>query len=314
MNKSTRKIPRQVGSSNVEFDKRIKAKLPGYRISASGTKYYENRKNRSDTPSERKTFDSKKVAMVEKSSVKVVSAPKKLDTPKSGLSKYTQKERGGEYTREDRDKLYKNHPDEWWDRLESNGWDNTQLGIYTTDDEEKYLFKQHQKSLRKQLKSQIPITKNVTAIKPIPLVKVNKTSTVKKIKEPINKVTNKHKSEVSVKKVKDTDYYNKLYADNLKNNVVAQLTKGGFTIAVFNEKNGTTKTHYLAAVKNGIKMFFITKSGSFTDDFDEAVFFSDHTNAFKFMWKLGDVYGWKPKHELLKRANPYTRKDKKRIF
>jgi hypothetical protein len=39
---------KQVGKSDVKLDKCFKAKPPGWRISKSGKKYFENRKNRSD--------------------------------------------------------------------------------------------------------------------------------------------------------------------------------------------------------------------------------------------------------------------------
>jgi len=41
---------RQIGKSNVRYDKRQKAKKPGKRKSSSGKVYYEYRKNRSDMP------------------------------------------------------------------------------------------------------------------------------------------------------------------------------------------------------------------------------------------------------------------------
>jgi len=40
----------QTGKSNLMLDQRLDAKRPGYRISASNKRYYENRKNRSDMP------------------------------------------------------------------------------------------------------------------------------------------------------------------------------------------------------------------------------------------------------------------------
>ena len=44
---------KQVGKSNVEIDKCFNAKAPGWRISKTGNKYFENRKNRSDKPGTR---------------------------------------------------------------------------------------------------------------------------------------------------------------------------------------------------------------------------------------------------------------------
>jgi len=38
----------QTGCSIKELDKQLEAKKPGWRISKSGKKYFENRKNRSD--------------------------------------------------------------------------------------------------------------------------------------------------------------------------------------------------------------------------------------------------------------------------
>ena len=39
---------RQTGRTHISIDRQIKAKKPGWRISESGKKYFENRKNRSD--------------------------------------------------------------------------------------------------------------------------------------------------------------------------------------------------------------------------------------------------------------------------
>lgn len=58
--KKGNKIYPQVGKSVSSQDSKFKAKLPGHRISKSGSPYFENRKNRSDTPSERKFYDSRK--------------------------------------------------------------------------------------------------------------------------------------------------------------------------------------------------------------------------------------------------------------
>ncbi len=38
----------QTGKTNLHFDRMQKAKLPGWRISKSGKKYFEARRNRSD--------------------------------------------------------------------------------------------------------------------------------------------------------------------------------------------------------------------------------------------------------------------------
>lgn len=43
-----RKWYKQIGKSDTTYDKRYKAKKPGWRPSASGNWYFENRKNRSD--------------------------------------------------------------------------------------------------------------------------------------------------------------------------------------------------------------------------------------------------------------------------
>jgi hypothetical protein len=42
--------PKQRGTSNLEADKKLKAKAPGKRKSSSGGTYYESRRNRSDIP------------------------------------------------------------------------------------------------------------------------------------------------------------------------------------------------------------------------------------------------------------------------
>lgn len=42
------KIYKQVGKTDISIDKLYKAKLPGWRKSKSGKRYFENRKNRSD--------------------------------------------------------------------------------------------------------------------------------------------------------------------------------------------------------------------------------------------------------------------------
>jgi len=39
---------KQTGTSIIEVDKALMAKKPGWRISKSGKRYFENRKNRSD--------------------------------------------------------------------------------------------------------------------------------------------------------------------------------------------------------------------------------------------------------------------------
>lgn len=41
-------IYRQVGKSNLEIDRMLDAKTPGWRQSKKGNWYFENRKNRSD--------------------------------------------------------------------------------------------------------------------------------------------------------------------------------------------------------------------------------------------------------------------------
>ena len=46
--KTKKKKISQIGKSNVAYDKRLRAKKPGKRISASGKVYYERRANRSD--------------------------------------------------------------------------------------------------------------------------------------------------------------------------------------------------------------------------------------------------------------------------
>jgi len=48
--REARKIMPQTGKSNTAIDKKVKAKKPGKRKSASGKVYYERRKNRSDVP------------------------------------------------------------------------------------------------------------------------------------------------------------------------------------------------------------------------------------------------------------------------
>jgi hypothetical protein len=48
MGKVLKSANRQIGGSNVLIDKRLKALLPGKRISYRGKIYYEKRRNRSD--------------------------------------------------------------------------------------------------------------------------------------------------------------------------------------------------------------------------------------------------------------------------
>lgn len=50
----------RTGRSNQRYDDRRKAKLPGKRVSASGRVYYERRRNRSDTSSERARFKKRR--------------------------------------------------------------------------------------------------------------------------------------------------------------------------------------------------------------------------------------------------------------
>lgn len=50
----------QTGRSNEAYDRRREAKLPGRRVSSSGRTYYERRKNRSDTTTERRAFRSRR--------------------------------------------------------------------------------------------------------------------------------------------------------------------------------------------------------------------------------------------------------------
>lgn len=47
-NHEAEKKYKQTGSSIKEIDKMLEAKKPGWRVSKSGKKYFENRKNRSD--------------------------------------------------------------------------------------------------------------------------------------------------------------------------------------------------------------------------------------------------------------------------
>ena len=51
---------RQTGRSVTSRDNQRKSLLPGRRVSRDGSIYYERRKNRSDTPSERKWFAAQK--------------------------------------------------------------------------------------------------------------------------------------------------------------------------------------------------------------------------------------------------------------
>ena len=51
---------RQTGRSVASRDNQRKALLPGRRVSKAGDIYYERRKNRSDTPSERTWFSAQK--------------------------------------------------------------------------------------------------------------------------------------------------------------------------------------------------------------------------------------------------------------
>lgn len=51
---------RQTGRSVTSRDNQRKALLPGRRVSKAGDIYYERRKNRSDTPSERTWFSAQK--------------------------------------------------------------------------------------------------------------------------------------------------------------------------------------------------------------------------------------------------------------
>ena len=43
----------QTGDSNLFLDQRLDAKKPGFRISNTGKRYYEYRKNRSDMPNKK---------------------------------------------------------------------------------------------------------------------------------------------------------------------------------------------------------------------------------------------------------------------
>lgn len=58
--KTAKKDYHQTGKSVASHDNQRKARLPGKRVSKSGNVYLERRKNRSDTPTERKRFASTK--------------------------------------------------------------------------------------------------------------------------------------------------------------------------------------------------------------------------------------------------------------
>jgi len=93
------------------------------------------------------------IDMVTKSKVPSLNRNnKKLNsilTEKSRLTKLS--------PRANRDRLYRDYPDEWWDRVTDGAfdspYDNDPYGNYSSDeiyDEDKYLYKQHQKLINKK--------------------------------------------------------------------------------------------------------------------------------------------------------------------